>query len=106
LQDLRRKTPGGSDDTDGLYIFLSGLVLYVEKHNLHLPDEFIKRVDEGKSSLSENYLDLSNISIHSASFDWWNDQQGIDSSRSSKNNLKDQNLKLDLLEDDDSDLPM
>lgn len=94
------KTPGGSDDTDGLYIFPSGLVHYVEKHNLHLPDEFIKRIDENKSRLSEIYLDVSNISIHSASFDWWKNQKGIDPSRSSKNNLKDQNLKLDFPDDE------
>ena len=106
MQDLwREKTPGVSDLTDGLYIFPSGLVHYIEKHNLHLPDEFIKRIDENKSRRSENYLDVSNISIHFASFDWWQMQEGIDPSRSSKNNLKDQNLKLDLL-DDDSDLPM
>jgi hypothetical protein len=94
------QTPGGSDDTDGIYIFPSGLVHYVEKHNLRLPDEFIKRIDENKSSLSENYVDMSNISINSASFDWWYDQKGIDPTRSSKNNANGQNLKLDFLEDD------
>ncbi len=95
------KTPGGSDLTDGLFIFPSGLVHYVEKHNLHLPDEFIKRVDGEKSSLSEKYLDANNVSKSSKSFDWWYEQKGINPSRSSKKKFAEyQNQKLGLLEDD------
>ena len=95
------KTPGGSDDTDGLYVFPSGLVHYVEKHNLRLPDEFIQRVKEKGPIIEISRIDLSEISITKASFEWWKNQKGIDPSRSSRNNAKDHNLKLDFVDDDD-----
>ena len=70
-------------------------------------DKFsIHKLDGWVFEMTTGYLDMSDISIHSASFDWWNKQKGIDPSRSSKNNVKDPYLKLDFLEDDDSDLPM
>jgi hypothetical protein len=94
------ETPGVSDLTDGLFIFPSGLVHYIEKHNLHLPDDFIKTVYGEKNSLIEIYFDANNVSESSGSFDWWNDQKGIDPSRSSKRYDKDQNLKLDFPEVD------
>lgn len=52
--------PNGSYEmTDGLYLWPSGLVHYVEAHNVRLPDEFVEHVGEFMVPHSD------------ASLDWW-----------------------------------
>lgn len=62
---------GAKDMTDGVYIYPQGLVHYLEIHQVKLPDEFIRHVQQYKPM--EINFGLEHCII---THDWWKGQQG------------------------------
>ena len=90
--------PGSSDMTDGEYVYPSGLVHYVEYHNVKLPKEFLDKILKGKKTEHEIIIGSRKEYIvdyfdHYIDFNWWINQKGIDSTKSSKKEDDDENTK-------------
>jgi hypothetical protein len=85
----KKDVPGSSDLTDGVFIYPSGLIHYVECHNVRLPQAFLDKILKGiqpegnllgdaKSTFIRNYHDCY------VDFSWWINQKGIDPTQSTK----------------------
>jgi hypothetical protein len=65
---------GAADMTDGTCLWPEGLIHYIEKHHLRLPDEIIQRIFAQAEFPVERAAAVSQLS--EGSYDWWLTQKG------------------------------
>lgn len=87
----KKEVPGSTDLSDGVYIFPSGLVHYIENHNIRLPNEFLnsildKELISSKNQSQQTYSPkyISDYHDFFVDFNWWINQAGYDQTRSTK----------------------
>lgn len=75
--DCKIIPPGVSDNTDGEFIFPSGLIHYVRDHKVQLPDEFVQKAIRYAAVPSSFLLDpviqsiIQGAEKYEIDFEWW-----------------------------------